>query len=87
MHAAAANGHVSTINIILQAHTHLINATNRLGMTPLHYAASIGHAKCVDLLLTKNAQILTNVDGETFFDLAINRRQKHVCLAIIAHDR
>jgi ankyrin repeat protein len=56
-------------------------------MTPLHYASSAGHSQCVDLLLSKNAQFLTNTDDETFFDLAIMKKQKHVCLTIIAHDR
>jgi ankyrin repeat protein len=56
-------------------------------MTPLHCAASAGHAECVDLLLSKSAEFLKNTDGETFFDLAIMKKQKHVCLAIIAHDR
>ena len=56
-------------------------------MTPLHLAAARGYVDCVDLLLTKSAQFLTNMDGETFFDLAIVRKQKDVCLTIIAHDR
>ncbi len=87
LHEAAANGHLSTMNTILQAHTHLINSINCLGMTPLHCAASAGHVECVDLLLSKNAQFLTNIDGETFFDLAIIKKQKDVCLTIIAHER
>ena len=87
MHEAAAHGHVSTMNVILQAHAHLINAANRLGMTPLHLAAAAGYVDGVDLLMTKSAQFLTNTDGETFLDLAIQRKQKDVCLTIIAHDR
>ncbi|CAF0983219.1 unnamed protein product [Adineta ricciae] len=87
LHEAAAHGHVSTMNVILQAHAHLINATNRLGMTPLHLAAAAGYVDGVDLLMTKSAQFLTNTDGETFLDLAIQRKQKEVCLTIIAHDR
>ncbi len=87
LHEAAANGHTSTMNTILQAHAHLINSVNRFGMTPLHCAALAGHVECVDLLLSKSAQFLTNTDGETFFDLAIMKKQKHVCLTIIAHDR
>ncbi len=87
MHEAAANGHVSTVSTILQAHAHLINSTNRRGMTPLHLAASAGHIDCVDLFLSKSAQFLPNNDGETFFDLAILSKQKDVCLTIISHDR
>ena len=87
LHDAAANGHLSTIHTILQGHTHLINAINRLGMTPLHYAALAGHSQCVDLLLSKDAQFLTNLDEETFFDLAIMKKQRYVCLTIIAHER
>jgi ankyrin repeat protein len=56
-------------------------------MTPLHLAASGGYVDCVDLLLTKSAQFLTNTDGETFFDLAIMQKQKDACLTIISHDR
>ena len=87
LHEAASNGHLSTIITILQAHTHLINSVNRLGMTPLHCASSAGHAECVDLLLTKDAQLLINIYSETFFDCAIIKKQKHVCLTIIAHER
>ncbi len=75
------------MNTILQAHAHLINSVNRIGMTPLHLAAAGGFVDCVDLLLSKSAQFSTNIDGETFFDLAIIRKQKDVCLTIIAHDR
>ena len=87
MHEAAANGHVSTINIILQGHTHLINSVNRLGMTPLHLASAGGYVDCVDLLLSKSAKFATNVEGETFLDLAIMHKQKDICLTVIAHDR
>lgn len=78
---------MSTVNTILQAHAHLINAVNRVGMTPLHLAASAGHVDCVDLLLTKSAQFPPNIHNETFFDLAIFRKQKNVCLTVISHDR
>ena len=87
LHEAAVHGHVSTVNTILQAHAHLINSTNRLGMTPLHLASQSGHVDCIQLLLTQAAQFVTNNDGETFFDLAIQHKQKDVCLAIISHDR
>jgi len=56
-------------------------------MTPLHCTASNGHAECVDFLLSKSAQFLLNSDNETFFDLAIMKKQKHVCLTVIAHER
>ncbi|CAF1483084.1 unnamed protein product [Adineta steineri] len=75
------------MHIILQAHAHLINSVNRLGMTPLHCAALAGHVECVDLLLSKSAEFLKNIDDETFFDLAIMKKQKDVCLAIINHER
>lgn len=87
LHGAAANGHTATIDVILQGHAHLINSVNRLGMTPLHFAAAAGHAECVDLLMSKLAKFLTNNDGETFFDMAIMKKQKDICLTIIAHDR
>jgi ankyrin repeat protein len=87
LHEAAAFGHLSTMNTILQAHAHLINAVNRRGMTPLHCAASSGHADCVDLLLSKAAQFLNDCHGDSFLDLAISKKKKDVCLTVIAHDR
>ena len=56
-------------------------------MTSLHCAAATGHPECVDLLLSRSAEFIVNADGETFFDLAIMKKQKHVCLTIIAHER
>ena len=87
LHEAAANGHVSTMNTILQAHAHLINSINRFGMTPLHCAAATGHVECVDLLLSKSAEFLNNNQGDSFFDLAVHKKQKDVCLTVIAHER
>lgn len=76
-----------TVHTILQAHAHLINSVNRLGMTPLHSAAAAGHVECVDLLLSKSAEFLSNTEGDTFLDLAIVSKQKEVCLTVIAHER
>ncbi len=56
-------------------------------MTPLCVAALAGHSQIVTLLLTEGAMISMNKSGTTFFDLALQKHHKHVCLAAIQHDR
>ncbi|CAF0829944.1 unnamed protein product [Didymodactylos carnosus] len=87
LHEAAANGHVNTVKLILQSHSHLKNIKNYLGMTLLHCAACNGHVDTVVLLLSNNCDFVTNNNNETFFDMAIQKKQREVCLAIIAHER
>ncbi|CAF1198574.1 unnamed protein product [Didymodactylos carnosus] len=87
LHEAAANGHINTIRSILQTHSHLVNVQNLDGQTPLHRASYNGHPDCVTLLLYSKAEFLKDRHGDTFVDLAIEQKQKDVCLAIIAHDR
>ena len=59
----------------------------RLQNTALHLAADEGHVSAVAMLLTSGAEIAPNKTGERFFDLAIRREHKDVCVAIISHER
>ena len=51
---AAANGHASICELLLQAGAH-VNAKNEAGNTPLHWAALNGHLAAVNMLLAKDA--------------------------------
>ena len=54
LHMAAANGHASICELLLQAGAH-VNAKNEAGNTPLHWAALNGHLAAVNMLLAKDA--------------------------------
>mmetsp|Transcript_33315 Transcript_33315/g.60023 ORF Transcript_33315/g.60023 Transcript_33315/m.60023 type:complete len:517 (+) Transcript_33315:98-1648(+) len=49
LHKACANGHTSTVQLLLSRGAH--HTANDSGNTPLHWAAGRGHAECVKLLL------------------------------------
>ncbi|KAL9182426.1 hypothetical protein ACHAXT_013078 [Thalassiosira profunda] len=49
LHKACANGHASTVQLLLSRGAS--HAPNDSGNTPLHWAAGAGHAACVRLLL------------------------------------
>ena len=49
LHKACANGHTSTVQLLLS--NGALHFQNDSGNTPLHWAAGSGHAKCVKLLL------------------------------------
>ena len=49
LHKACANGHASTVQLLLSRGA--LHVANDSGNTPLHWAAASGHADCVKLLL------------------------------------
>ncbi len=57
IHVAAASGDVSRIEYILAHSPDMVNATDRDGVSPLHYAAAGGHREAVQALLDKGAEI------------------------------
>ncbi len=72
LHVAARKGDAKALKTLLnvpEVHK-LLNEPNKLGMTPLHAAASGGHYRCIDLLLNNGAMYHKALNGETAFMIA-----------------
>lgn len=55
--------------------------------TPLHMAAEVGQMSAVTLLMAADAKFSLNIDGNLFFDLAIDNKHGEVASAVVKHDR
>jgi len=55
VHRHAGTGRVAELLAELEREPALLEARDRSGGTPLHYAVSHGHAECVELLLARGA--------------------------------
>lgn len=87
VHYASASGYTHSLRILLEIHSHLIDAQNKEGNTPLHLAAQNGHNNVVGLLLTLCASVKRNKEDVHFLDLAIKNEHKDVCVTCVSHDR
>ncbi|ETS80402.1 hypothetical protein PFICI_07931 [Pestalotiopsis fici W106-1] len=63
LHAAAANGHESTVQLLLEKGAD-VNDNSEMYRTALHVAAANGHESTVQLLLEKGADI--NAEGKVY---------------------
>jgi tetratricopeptide (TPR) repeat protein len=71
LHQAARKGDSGLIPSLLAEPGQDVNATNRDGQTPLHYAAWEGHVDCLQLLLDADADVnATNSSGQAPLHLA-----------------
>jgi tetratricopeptide (TPR) repeat protein len=71
LHQAARKGHASLIPSLLAEPDQDVNALNRDGHTPLHYAAWEGHVDCLQLLLDADADVqAANGSGQAPLHLA-----------------
>jgi hypothetical protein len=50
-------------------------------------AAEVGQMSAVTLLMAADAKFSLNIDGKSFFDLAIDSKHGEVATAIVKHDR
>ena len=71
LHQAARSGHANLIPSLLEEPDQDVNAANRHGQTPLHYAAWEGHVEVLQLLTDAGAEVnATNTAGQTPLHLA-----------------
>ncbi|CAI5469023.1 unnamed protein product [Closterium sp. Yama58-4] len=70
LHVAAAHGHVSCINAILQRNGVDVNALDRSGSTPLLEAVKNGQSKAAEALQAAGAALLLKDPGSTLCCLA-----------------
>src|ERR1700691_1854368 len=64
--AAAGNGDLAKVRVLLDRNPNLALSKNRDGFTALHYAASYGYLEIAQLLLTRNADVnAKNSKGDT----------------------
>jgi len=57
IHEAAADGDIERVRVLLAKDPTLANAKDRIGSTPLHWAAAEGHEDVVRLLLSNRADV------------------------------
>lgn len=69
LHMAASGGNRKMVDLLVQKGAS-VNALNRDGKTPLHYAAGKGHLAIVEALLDHHADLELKYHGKTAQDLA-----------------
>lgn len=57
VHAAALNGHVDFLRMMLESDPSLVDVTDSEGCTPLYYAAGRGHTEALKLLISAGADV------------------------------
>ncbi|XP_078619964.1 transient receptor potential cation channel subfamily A member 1-like [Branchiostoma floridae x Branchiostoma japonicum] len=87
LHLAAQGGHTQTIRVLLSTHAHLLNQTDKEGNTALHLAARESKASTVLFLMSEEAEFKLNNNKKTFFEDAIELRNRDVAMAVVGHDR
>jgi hypothetical protein len=75
IHLSVKAGSIARVKQHLAAGTD-VNAKDKRGRTPLHYAAANGHKEIAELLITKGADVnAKDDDGSTSLDRAIQNNQ------------
>ncbi|KAI8501666.1 Transient receptor putative cation channel sub A member 1 [Branchiostoma belcheri] len=87
LHLAAQGGHTQTLRVLLSTHAHLLNQTDKEGNTALHLAAREGKPSAVLFLMSEEAEFKLNNNKQTFFEDAIELKNRDVANAIVGHDR
>ena len=87
LHHAALQEDTDIMAILLRYNAD-VDSEDDCGNTALMVAARAGNVLGVAMLLDNGASVdLTNQDGDTFFDLAIDYQQELVCKAVLDNDR
>lgn len=86
IHDAAENGDLETVKKLVSADSKLIDAPDREGKTPLHYAAAKGHLNVVEWLVKNGANVnARNSSGITPLYLAKGFGKKDVAQFLEQH--
>jgi ankyrin repeat protein len=86
IHEAAENGDLETVKRLISQNPALLEAPDREGKTPLHYAAAKGHLNVVEFLVSKGANVnARNSSGATPLYLAKGFGRKEVVEFLTKH--
>ena len=87
LHKAAANGHVSTVDLLLKVGADP-SVTNAAGNTPLHWASANGQEKTVELLLKQqNIDVLQqNKFGRSALTEGFSSEKTEVVKSLLEHN-
>lgn len=86
IHDAAENGDLETVKRLIGENPNLLEAPDREGKTPLHYAAAKGHLNVVEFLVSKGANVnARNSSGVTPLYLAKGFGRKEVVEFLTKH--
>ena len=82
IHDAAEGNDIKKVEMLLKKAPGLVNAKDERGMTPLHYAASLGHEEMAKVLLAAKADVNAKDKlDRTPLQLAANKETVEVLLA------
>ena len=84
---AAKCGYLRIVQVLLESFPHAKDMCNHAGDSPLHVAASRGHAQIVNFLLNNKADITLNDEGTTFLYDAIIYNHSNVVATVLKHKR
>ena len=83
---AARQGDLSKVQELVKANPDLVSSPDSHGLTPLHWAAGMGHADMVEWLLANRAEInVKSSNGSTPLHLAAFNGHKETAEALLAH--
>lgn len=84
--AAAGNGDLAKVRLLLDRNPSLAFSKNKGGFTALHYAASYGYLEIAELLLSKNADVnAKNSEGITPLHYAASYDHKDVVQLLLSN--
>eukprot|EP00039_Didymoeca_costata_P020004 m.339684 g.339684 ORF g.339684 m.339684 type:complete len:734 (+) comp18911_c0_seq1:188-2389(+) len=86
LHAAASNGNIAIVVMLLFNHDENPNATDAKGRTPLHAAAEAGYAEICQQLVEAGAKNLRDKQDLTPLDLAKRHNHMKACEILEEYD-
>jgi Ankyrin repeats (3 copies) len=82
LHMAASGGNPRMVETLIKKGIS-INAQNKSGKTPLHYAAAKGHREIVSILLNNHADTTPQYHGQTAVDMARSNGHDEIAAMLV----